>query len=236
MLEDELVAVAERVAPPVREDLADSVLARLDAPSPLRRRRAVAAVAAAALVAGLGLSPQVRAAAVDLLQLVGIELSGDRPDSSPDPAQPLPGSRGTDLGRAAADAAFPVSVPASLGEPGQVRVADAGRVVSMQWRDGDLVLDQFDGRLGPVFEKQVGGVEVQDVDVDGVPAWWVAGPHDLMYVDRDGEVVHATARLAGRTLFWETPDEVTVRLEGERLTRREAVALARSLVAVPGTG
>jgi hypothetical protein len=236
MLEDELTRVAERVAPPVRTDLAEAVRARLDAPTPPRRRLVVLVAAAAVLVAGLGLSPQVRAVAVDLLELAGIELSDDRPDSAPEPEQPLPGTRETDLDRAAAEAAFPLSAPDALAEPEQVRVADLGRVVSMEWRDGRLVLDQFDGTVGPVFEKQVGEIDVVTVDLDGVPGWWVPEPHDLMYVDRDGEVVHATARLAGRTLFWESAGGVTLRLEGEQLTRRQAVAIARSVTPVEGTG
>jgi hypothetical protein len=106
----------------------------------------------------------------------------------------------------------------------------------MEWRGGSVVLDQFEGTLGPVFEKQVGGIDVRGVDLGGVPGWWIAEPHDLLYVDRDGEVVEATARLAGRTLFWEDDAGVTYRLEGEELTRREAVAAARSLTPVPGTG
>ena len=236
MLEDDLTAVAERVAPPVRPDLADAVLARLDTRPPSRRRRTAAIAAGAALLVGLGLSPQVRAAAADLLDLVGIELSGEAPDSSPTPQQPLPGTRDTELDRAAAEASFALSAPPTLGEPEEVSVADGGRVVSMRWRDGRVVLDQFDGTIGPVFEKQVGEIDVREVDLDGVPAWWVPEPHDLLYVDRDGEVVEATARLAGRTLFWESDEGVTLRLEGEELSRREALATARSLTPVPGTG
>ena len=236
MLEADLAAVAERVAPPVRPDLARAVLARLDAPSPARRRRTAAIAAAAALLAGLGLSPQVRAAAADLLELAGIELSDERPDSSPTPEQPLPGTHEIDLEDAAGESTFPLSAPRALGEPEQVRVADGGRVVTMEGRDGPVVLDQFDGTIGPVFEKQVGEIDVREVDLDGVPGWWIAEPHDLLYVDRDGEVVRATARLAGRTLFWESDDGVAIRLEGEELSRREALAMARSMSPIPGTG
>ena len=91
------------------------------------------------------------------------------------------------------------------------------------------MLDQFDGTFGPVFEKQVGGLDVREVDLAGTPGWWIPGPHDLLYVDRDGEVVSATARLAGRTLIWESEDGVTFRLEVQGLTRGEAVAIARSV-------
>lgn len=54
MLESELAAVATRVAPPARPDLADAVLARLDEPEPRRWRRAAVA-GGTALVLGLGL-------------------------------------------------------------------------------------------------------------------------------------------------------------------------------------
>lgn len=228
MLEDDLAAVADRIAPPARPDLTAAVLARLDEPEPRRRRRAVVAVGTA-LVVGLGLSPQVRAFAADLLGVAGIEVGYDEPDASPIPAQPLPSSREAALDRAAAAAGFPLSVPAVLGEPERVRVADAGRVVTMEWRDGTIVLDQFDGTLGPVFSKQVGGAGVVRLEVAGVPGAWIPGPHDLLYVDRDGEVVSATARLAGRTLIWGGQDDVSFRLEGVGLSRREAVAIAGSL-------
>lgn len=229
MLEDDLAAVAERVAPAASPDLPASVLARLDEPRRDRRRWPAAVAAAATLVAGLGSSPQVRAFAADLLERAGIEVSDEEPGASSTPDQPLPGSVVSDLERVAEAAAFRLSAPSSLGDPERVRVADRGRVVSMEWRDGTVVLDQFQGALGPVFAKQVGDLDVVPVDLAGVPAWWIRGPHDLLYVDRDGEVVSATARLAGRTLIWENGRGVTFRLEGRALSRSEAVAIARSV-------
>ncbi|MGH3346788.1 MAG: hypothetical protein ACRDO4_07380 [Nocardioides sp.] len=228
MLEDDLLAVADRVAPPTRPDLADAVLARLDEPARPRRRWTVAVAAVATLVAALGFSPQVRAFAADLLERAGIVVSDDEPDAAPTPDEPLPSAAESDLERAAEAATFPLSAPRALGEPGSVTVVDHGRVVSMSWRDGDVVLDQFDGSMGPVFEKQIGDLDVQPVTLDGTAGWWIPGPHDLMYVDRDGEVVSATARLAGRTLIWERGG-VTSRLEVSGLSRREAVAIARSV-------
>ena len=120
-------------------------------------------------------------------------------------------------------------MPAVLGEPEQVRVADAGRVVSMSWRDGTVVLDQFEGAFGPVFHKQVGGLEMVEVDLDGTRGWWIPGPHDLVYVDGEGRTLSATARLAGRTLIWDGSAGVTFRLEGADISRREAVAIASTV-------
>ncbi len=228
MLEDDLVAVAERVAPSTRPDLADAVLARLDEPTRPRRRWTVAVAAVATLIAALGLAPQVRAFAADLLERAGIVVSDDEPDAASTPEEPLPSSAATDLERAVEAATFPLSVPRGLGAPEAVTIVDHGRVVSMSWQDGDVVLDQLDGSMGPVFEKQIGDLEVQAVTLDGTVGWWIPGPHDLLYVDRDGEVVSATARLAGRTLIWER-DGVTSRLEVAGLSRREAVAIARSV-------
>jgi hypothetical protein len=99
----------------------------------------------------------------------------------------------------------------------------------MTWRDGDVVLDQFAGTLDPVFEKLVRSDSLEGVQVRGVDAWWIDGPHDLTYVDREGDPVSETARLAGRTLIWAGGDGVSYRLEGTRLDADEAVAIARSL-------
>ena len=229
MLEADLRAAAERVARPPRPDLAEAVLARLDEPPRARRRWPAAVAAGAVLVAGLGFSPQVRAFAADLLERAGIELSDEPSDASRTPGEPLPSTHDSDVDRAASEAVFPLSILSSLGEPEAVTVSDGGRVVSMSWRDGDVALDQFDGTFGPVFEKQIGELDVRQVDLAGTPGWWIPGPHDLLYVDRDGEVVSATARLAGRTLIWESGDGVTFRLEVQGLTRGEAVAIARSV-------
>jgi hypothetical protein len=228
MLADDLRSAAERVAPPASPDLAERVLARLDEPAPTRRRWAVAVAAVATVLAALGLSPQVRAFAADLLERAGIVISDDEPDAARTPDEPLPGTELSDLERAAEAATFPLSVPKSLGEPESVTVVDDGRVVSMSWRDGNVVFDQFEGSMGPVFEKQVGDLEIEAVTLDGTVGWWIPGPHDLMYVDRDDEVVIATARLAGRTLIWEH-DGVTSRLEVRGLPRPVAVAIARSV-------
>jgi hypothetical protein len=163
-----------------------------------------------------------------LLERAGIVISDDEPDAARTPDEPLPGSELSDLERAADVATFPISVPQSLGEPESVTVVDDGRVVSMSWRNETVVLDQFEGSMGPVFEKQIGDLEIEAVTLDGTVGWWIPGPHALMYVDRDDEVIIATARLAGRTLIWER-DGVTSRLEVRGLARREAVAIARSV-------
>ncbi len=233
MIERELAALAERMAPAPPPDLTDRVLARIEHLTPRgdrgpKRVRARVAAGIAALVAVSFVSPQVRAAAADLLGVVGIELTSETPDAPPEPRAPLPDSTGTSLDEARSEVGFPVGVPSRLGTPDEVLVSDAARVVTMTWRRGTVLLDQFDGRPGPVFTKGIGAVETAVVRVRGAEAWWIGAPHDLTYVDREGRELTVTARLAGRTLVWAIAG-VTFRLEGEHLGLAQAVAIARSV-------
>lgn len=234
MIEHELTALADRIAPPDRPDLPDRVLERIDGlddggmRSPQRVRALVAAGSAALVVASF-LSPQVRAFAADLLAVAGIEFSTDTPDAPKEPLAPLPDSRETSLEQARAQADHPLGVPTRLGEPDEVTVVDGGRVVSMSWRDGSIRLDQFDGRPGRVFSKTVRFKPTELVRIRGERGWWIAEPHDLTYVTEDGREYTATARLAGRTLVWQSGSGVTFRLEVTRLDLAGAVAVARSV-------
>ena len=122
------------------------------------------------------------------------------------------------LGQARQRVAFPILVPARLGQPAAVTVSDSGRVATLVYDRtpyGQVRLDEFDGHLDPVyFEKfvQVGGVS--EVSVNGTKGLWVTGPQEIVYVRSDGTVVQASARLtAGSTLIWGTP-RVVLRLEG----------------------
>ncbi|KAA1418632.1 hypothetical protein F0U44_09030 [Nocardioides humilatus] len=237
MIEHDLASLAERIAPDVAEDLTEQVLARIDEqratsrPSP-QRVRALVATGLAALLAASFLSPQVRAFAADLLDVLGVpgvEVSSETPDAPEEPLAPLPDPRETTLAEAQRKVGFRLGVPDRLGPPDQVLVVDGGRVVTMSWQEGRILLDQFAGHLGPVFEKQVGVLEVEQVRVGGAPGWWFGGPHDLTYVDADGRELTATARLAGRTLVWDAGAGVTFRLEGERLDVAGALRIARSV-------
>ncbi len=227
MIEHELTALADRVAPHPADDLAERVLGRLDE-RPRRGRRRLAVAAAGAVLAGSFLSPQVRALAADVLGVAGIDFSDEAPDAPPEPRAPLPDRQPSELEEAQAAVSFPLSGSARLGPPEEVLVSDGGRVVTMTWSGGRVVLDQFDGRLGPVFGKDVGTVQVEPVRVGAAQGWWIGAPHDLTYVDRRGRSLTATARLAGPSLVWES-DGVTLRLEGADLDRARALAIARSV-------
>ncbi|MEU0151360.1 hypothetical protein [Micromonospora fulviviridis] len=226
-LERELRDLATWLETPDVPDVRDRVRARLAAPARRRRRwrRWLAAALAALLLAAL---PPGRAAIADavagLLRFSGVIIeTTPAPDPPAGVPSPLPAQR---------HVRFPIRVPAALGAPEQVLVADpdgtgAYRVATLLYRGGALRLDAFDGRLDPVFHKQLGGPGVEWVTVDGDFAVWIGGPHELAYVDRAGVERVETARLAAATLIWEDAG-VSYRLEGQ-LSRDAAVRIAASL-------
>ena len=92
--------------------------------------------------------------------------------------------------------------------------------------DGAPVLvGTIDGRLTDVFlAKTIGaGDTAISLDIDGMPAIWIAEPHDVV-IERDGSPV--VERVAGATLLWQDGD-VLRRAEGFA-TLDEAVAFVRS--------
>jgi hypothetical protein len=230
----ELRDLAAWLTVPPAPDVTTAVRERLAAPARPRtwRRwwRWLAAALAAALV--VGAVPPARAAVTDAvagaLRFAGVEVrrDGPRPAASP---RGLPAAEPVDLAGARAVARFPVRVPAALGQPEQVVVADpdpggAPRVVSLRWRGGTVVLDEFDGQVDIYFAKTA--PDATWVDLDGRPAWWFPTGHPVVYVDRAGITRTETARLAGPTLIW-VDTGVTYRLEGLP-TLDEAVATAKT--------
>ncbi|MFI5924589.1 hypothetical protein ACIA3K_01285 [Micromonospora sp. NPDC051543] len=200
-----------------------------------RRWRSLAAAAVVALlVAAL---PPMRAAVADavgeVLRFAGVDIvTSSTPPSPPGEPSPLPSLRTVGLDEARRAVRFPVRVPAALGPPERVSVADpdgtdAYRVATLLYEGGALRLDAFDGRLDLTFHKRTSRPGVEWTQVDGDFAVWVDGPHVLSYVDRSGQIRRETARLAASTLIWEQ-NGVTYRLEGAR-SMAEALEIARSL-------
>jgi hypothetical protein len=189
-------------------------------------------VVVAALLAVLIATPPGRAAIIHVLRFAGIELRQEPgPVPSPRNSASLPGARPTSLEQARHQVSFPILVPAALGRPGEVVVSDGGRVVSLIYRTtpyGLVRMDEFAGRLDQIyFEKIVHSNDVTEVEVNGTKALWIKGPHELVYVTRDGYEAAASARLTtGNTLIWGTR-QVAVRLEGN-LDKTAAVAIAGS--------
>ncbi|MET8145921.1 hypothetical protein ABZU32_36930 [Sphaerisporangium sp. NPDC005288] len=245
-LEAELLALGEALdipAPPPA-DVARSVRTRLEgltteepaAPpgrSPETRRPArrprwrwVAAGVAVVVAALLGLTPQGQAAVAHVLRLAGVEIHVGEPGPLPSGVpSPLPGERRVTLDRARELVAFPVRVPAELGEPDDVRVSDDGRVLSLFWPGTRL--DAYDGTLEVVWRKDLPGPFPEQVTVGASPGWWVSGPHGLTYMPRAGAGSEPVQRRAASTLIWQQ-GQTGYRLEGPA-TSAQALRIAASL-------
>jgi len=214
---------------------------------PAWRPIAVAAALVLLLFAGsLAAFPSVREAVADWLGLRGIVISVV-PSLSPIPSA----HGGLDLGDAIAldDAraavGWTVLVPAdpALGSPDEVyldrRISDG--VVSLVWEAGPglpaasstgvgLLLTEFRGSIEErFFQKFVGpGTTIERVRVDGRIGYWIAGAlHEILLIDRFGEPINETLRLAGNVLMWED-GELTLRIESA-VTKDEALRMAASV-------
>ncbi|MET8361198.1 hypothetical protein [Micromonospora sp. NPDC005171] len=235
-LERELRDLSAWLDTPDPPDVTARVRVRLSTPAPRRRRwRSLAAVALVALL--VAVLPPTRAAIADvvtgLLRFAGVSIATSPTPTPPGgTASPLPGQRAVAVDEAQRAVRFPIRLPAKLGQPEQVLVADPDvtgryRVATLLYDGGALRVDAFDGRLNLAFHKEVIPPGASWVQVNGDFAVWVDGPHVLSYVDRAGGIRRETARLAASTLIWQD-DDVSYRLEGT-LTKAEAIEIARSL-------
>jgi hypothetical protein len=210
-----------------------------------RRSRVVQAATALVLVFAVLLlaSPQVRAAVADVLRVAGLDIHREPAPMQPKPGQlpTLPGERVVSLDEARKAADFDIQVPAALGPPDEVRLADGEppRVVTLAYRaapgrpDPDpatqvaVRIDEFAGTISPIYEKY-GAEDAEPLLVGGALAIWVPHPHTLVYVDRSGHIRQEAARMAAQTLIWQV-GTTTLRMEGE-LTKSDAIAIARSTI------
>ncbi|MEU4293541.1 hypothetical protein AB0E63_35415 [Kribbella sp. NPDC026596] len=213
-LDDELrVLGRSAVVPPVDEELTAAVLTRV-ADLPVRRRlrdrwRAFLA-GFMVLLAGLALTPPVRATVAEWLRIGGVEAQpvGTGPSTAP----PVPEVQGRlSLEQAERTAGFRPALPRDLGAPTGVEASKG--FVAMSW-DG-VRLEQFQAEVSPLyFKKYYESLEfVPDLD-----AFWFKTPHELVLADQ------RVIRIAGPTLVW-VRGGVTFRLEVADKTR--AVELAR---------
>jgi len=221
---------------------------RLRRRAPVSRPRRRAVLTALAVLAALAVvviaTPQGRAAISHVFRFDGVELRqsqspGQSPGQSPSPGQSrpatgsasLPGEQRMSLAQARRQVSFPILVPAVLGQPGQVLVSDGGRVVSLVYprtRYGQVRMDEFAGQVDQIyFEKIVYLGNVTKVTLNGRKALWIKGPHELVYIRRDGTTAEAPPRLTtGNTLLWGTR-QAALRLEGG-FGEQTALAIARS--------
>jgi len=214
-LPESLRALGRGLTVTVPDDLAERVLAGI-ARAPVRRgvrwRRWVGAIAALVLAGGVStaVSAPVRAAFIRVLEFSGIEVR-DGPGPAPAPSPLLPGEHRTDIDSAEREVGFPIRIPATLGTPESVTVAD-GRVVSLHY--GQVRIDEFAGTLGTMWTKYA-DMAAQRTTVGGHDALWFDQPVILVYIDADGAQRNESTRLTDGTLVW-TDGGVTFRLDGIR--------------------
>jgi hypothetical protein len=244
-VESELRAVGRDLAVPPASDLTAAVRQRLESstvqrhPVPalgtgaLRRLGWRAAlVVVAALLAVLIATPQGRAVVIGVLRFAGVELRQEQgPARSPGRSASLPGERRMPLQNARHRVSFPILVPAALSQPDEVVVSDRARVVSLIYRRtpyGLVRLDEFAGHLDTVYFRKFLSLRMMtEVEVNGIKGAWIKGPHELVYITRDGTPAIASARLtAGNTLIWGT-SHVALRLEGN-FSEAAALTIANS--------
>lgn len=186
-----------------------------------RRLLAAAILAAAALAA-------FAAAAVAsdrLLHSVTVQRVERLPSPVPSPAvDPLLGTVEPSVSAAAADAGFPVAVPAALGPPDAVTLRRRPAViVSLVYRPQgrpEALVSEYRGSGSTQFAGKLAGpgTSIQSVDVGGSPGVWLAGsPHEVLIPNGGVDEL----RLATNTLIWERGG-MTYRLES-------AIPLAEAL-------
>lgn len=209
------------------------------------------ALAAALLLAALLAVPEVRAAALRLLQLGAVRVRiepGPPPTAlaptspaAPPTVQPTP-----DLGllgaipvaEAADHVAFPVRLPAyppGLGQPDLAFLQDLdGAALVLVWLDPAdpqrPLLSLHALSSGALVQKTLYGPETEllaETEVNGARALWVRGPH-FLESGRSADGGFELRRIVpGNTLIW-TDGDLTYRLE-TALPLEEALLVAESL-------
>jgi hypothetical protein len=227
----ELRALGDFLDVPAARDQRAAVRAGIARRKATRRWRLWLIGMLVAAAGATGVVAPARAAVVSavdgLLRVAGITVrTGPTPPVAlPSSPSPLPFEQSTTLDAARRTAKFPIRIPAALGDPPEVTIADQARVVTFAYRNGRVRLDQCDGTLDPIFVKQAPNAEWVEVGADY--GLWLPAPHEVSYVDRNGVERGRTARLAGPTLIW-SHGAVTYRLEGIA-TVGEALRVARSV-------
>lgn len=236
-LELELRDLALALDFPETPDLTGRVRARLAAPPPRNRRRALVLVLATlvvALCAALAV-PQARTAILDWLGLRGVSV--ERVPTQPTaPVRPVDYGLGplVDLNEAQDRATFDVLVPDITSDEVRFTEALPGGQVAFVWLDEDggleALLTEFRSDLDTEFVEKMAGPDtvVERFALDGEPALWLTGaPHGFTYRNASGDIREETLRLAGPTLLWQRGPTI-LRLEGA-FTRAQAVDFAQSL-------
>ena len=204
--------------------------------------RVVWVAAGVVVVVALLVVPSVRQAVANLLEVAGIRIEfGPAPDLPP-PTRLAPGDQ-VDMESASAAVDFPILTPSILAPPTAVHLLQwqLGTQVFLAWEASDrlpsvgesgtgLLLTEFRADLEEAFFGKIveGGTTVDQVLVDGGPAYWLAGaPHVFMFEAGPSDLVEDETRLTGNVLIWES-NGITYRLESG-LNLAESLAIAESL-------
>jgi hypothetical protein len=201
---------------------------RLDAAAPARRsrrRRVVVAIAAAVVAIGIAFAvPPARSGILDFFHLGGVTV--ERADTLPAAEErPLGAALGREVSGKEAEAILggPVTLPRVKGEP---QLYERNGVISAVIATPEPVLVSAIRPLGGEYLlKKIAGASTSVETVyfgDGRSGLWISGqPHVVYWLE-------APPRLAGNVLVWEDKG-VTYRIEGKRLTREQALDLARQM-------
>ena len=240
-IEAALVELAEGIEWPSPVDFASRL--RLDRPV---RRTWVPRVAWMAggivLILTLLLIPSARQAVANLLEVAGIRFEFGESPALPPPTILAPGEQ-VDLESAQRAVDFPILIPSALERPTVVHLLqwELGTQVFLAWEASErlpevgesgtgLLLAEFRADLDEAFFGKIleGGTTVDQVVVDGVPAYWLAGaPHVFMFAAGPSDLVEDETRLTGNVLIWES-NGITYRLESS-LNLDESLEIAESL-------
>ena len=121
---------------------------------------------------------------------------------------------------------FTPQLPAVLGEPDDIllhRGVDLP-AVTLVWRDGATPLSLTEIGIGEFARKFIFEQAIDETTVNGVPAYWLPGPHSLQLLEPwTADALPITSNV----LIW-TQDGITYRLEGD-LALDEARAIAESI-------
>ena len=208
-----------------------------------RRLALAAAVLLVLLGAAAVANPTTRDAIAHFFHVRGVSVTRvPSPFPSLSPVTPLDLGRRTTMADAQSAVSFKIAVPAELGDPDAVYVANdiPGGEVALAYtpRPGialvkqtglGVLVTEFRGDLNPGFMgKAVGpGTTVEETTVNGDPGWWIAGEPHMIFVDVHGNGQQVTLRLAANTLIWEHAG-VTYRIESG-LSRADAFRIAAGL-------
>lgn len=201
----------------------------------LGRPLAIALAALLVLAGAAAAIPGVRDPVLDFLGLRSVKV--ERVPRLPAHPQPRRAQFGiaTTLSAARGRVDFAPVAARGLGAP-RAYVDDTppgGRVV-LVYRGGRVVLTEFEGDLRtPFLQKMVGpGTRLERVRVNGARGLWISGAlHEVVFLDRQGEIRPDATYLAGATLLWRRAG-LLLRLEGAR-SRAEALRIARSVRGTP---